>query len=115
MIPVFTLKLNQKILPRLVTVGKYDGIHPSLTAATNGNKVGELSCLYTWVYWFHWSISLTSDYKEFSYSVIQCRDIVGSFHKAYSHQKSLTVVISVLYSILLVGETLLLNTQEAKQ
>ena len=40
MIPVFTLKLNHKILPRLVTVGKYDGEHPCLTAATNGNKVG---------------------------------------------------------------------------
>eukprot|EP00731_Ephydatia_muelleri_P025424 Em0017g507a len=37
--PVFTLKLNQKIFPRLVTVGKYDGKHPSLTAATTGNKV----------------------------------------------------------------------------
>lgn len=39
MIPVFTLKLNHKILPRLVTIGKYDGEHPCLTAATNGNKV----------------------------------------------------------------------------
>lgn len=39
MVPVFTLKLNQKIIPRLVTVGQYDGKHPSLTAATNGGKV----------------------------------------------------------------------------
>jgi Bardet-Biedl syndrome 2 protein len=39
LIPVFTLKLNHKILPRLVTVGKYDGERPCLTAATNGNKV----------------------------------------------------------------------------
>ena len=37
--PVFTLKLNQKIFPRLVTIGNYDGKHPSLTAATSGNKV----------------------------------------------------------------------------
>ena len=37
--PVFTLKLNQKILPRLVTVGHFDGEHPCLTAATSGGKV----------------------------------------------------------------------------
>ena len=37
--PVFTLKLNQKIVPRLVTVGRYDGSHPCLTAATSGGKV----------------------------------------------------------------------------
>ena len=39
LVPIFTLKLNQKIFPRLVTVGKYDGKHPCLTAATNGSKV----------------------------------------------------------------------------
>lgn len=39
MVPVFTLKLSHKILPRLVTVGKYDGDYPCITAATNGNKV----------------------------------------------------------------------------
>ncbi len=39
LVPIFTLKLNQKVLPRLVTVGKYDGKHPCLTAATNGGKV----------------------------------------------------------------------------
>ena len=39
LVPIFTLKLNQKIFPRLVTVGKYDGQHPCLTAATNGGKV----------------------------------------------------------------------------
>ena len=39
LVPIFTLKLNQKIFPRQVTVGKYDGKHPSLTAATNGGKV----------------------------------------------------------------------------
>lgn len=41
-VPIFTLKLNQKILPRLVTVGKYDGVHASLTAATNGGKVKKI-------------------------------------------------------------------------
>ena len=40
LVPIFTLKLNQKIFPRLVTIGKYDGRHPCLTAATNGGKVG---------------------------------------------------------------------------
>ncbi len=44
LVPIFTLKLNQKIFPRLVTVGHYDGKHPSLTAATNGGKV-VLQCI----------------------------------------------------------------------
>lgn len=39
LVPIFTLKLNQKIFPRLVTVGAYDGKHPCLTGATNGGKV----------------------------------------------------------------------------
>ena len=39
LVPVFTLKLHQKIYPRLVTVGKFDGIHPSIAAATTGGKV----------------------------------------------------------------------------
>ncbi|KAJ8947859.1 hypothetical protein NQ318_010005 [Aromia moschata] len=37
--PVFTLELNYKIIPGLVTLGKYDGTHPSLTAATSTDKV----------------------------------------------------------------------------
>ncbi|CAG9764410.1 unnamed protein product [Ceutorhynchus assimilis] len=37
--PVFTLELGHKILPGLVTIGKYDGTHPCLTAATNTDKV----------------------------------------------------------------------------
>lgn len=37
--PVFTLELNYKIVPGLVTVGKYDGTHPCLTAATTADKV----------------------------------------------------------------------------
>ncbi|EFA06343.1 Bardet-Biedl syndrome 2 protein homolog [Tribolium castaneum] len=37
--PVFTLELNHKIVPGLVTIGKYDGTHPCLTAATTADKV----------------------------------------------------------------------------
>ncbi|XP_065051095.1 Bardet-Biedl syndrome 2 protein-like [Rhopilema esculentum] len=37
--PIFTLKLNHKIHPRMVAIGKYDGKHPCLTAATTANKV----------------------------------------------------------------------------
>ncbi|XP_062997425.1 Bardet-Biedl syndrome 2 protein isoform X2 [Elgaria multicarinata webbii] len=39
LVPVFTLKLNHKILPRMVALGKYDGTHPCLTAATQAGKV----------------------------------------------------------------------------
>lgn len=39
LVPVFTLKLNHKINPRMVTIGKYDGTHPNLTAATTAGKV----------------------------------------------------------------------------
>ena len=39
LVPVFTLKLKHKILPEMVTVGKYDGKHPCLTCATAGSKV----------------------------------------------------------------------------
>ena len=37
--PVFRLKRNQKMLPRRITMGKYDGEHPCLTVAINGQKV----------------------------------------------------------------------------
>ncbi|XP_067905808.1 Bardet-Biedl syndrome 2 protein homolog isoform X2 [Heterodontus francisci] len=39
LVPVFTLKLNHRINPGMVTVGKYDGTHPCLTAATQAGKV----------------------------------------------------------------------------
>ncbi|XP_075432983.1 BBSome complex member BBS2 isoform X1 [Ascaphus truei] len=39
LVPIFTLKLNHKINPRMVAVGKYDGTHPCLTAATQAGKV----------------------------------------------------------------------------
>ncbi len=38
-VPIFSLKLNNKISPRTVAVGKYDGLHPCLTAATLAGKV----------------------------------------------------------------------------
>uniref|UniRef100_A0A8C6DJ08 Bardet-Biedl syndrome 2 protein homolog n=1 Tax=Moschus moschiferus TaxID=68415 RepID=A0A8C6DJ08_MOSMO len=37
--PVFTLKLRHKINPRMVAVGRYDGTHPCLAAATQAGKV----------------------------------------------------------------------------
>lgn len=39
LLPVFTLKLRHKINPRMVAVGRYDGTHPCLTAATQAGKV----------------------------------------------------------------------------
>ena len=40
LVPIFTLKLSQKIHSRTATIGKYDGRHPCLTAATTAGKVG---------------------------------------------------------------------------
>ncbi|GIZ04373.1 bardet-Biedl syndrome 2 protein [Caerostris extrusa] len=37
--PVFSLNLSHKILPHRVTIGKYDGVHPCLTAATASDKI----------------------------------------------------------------------------
>ncbi|XP_013786899.1 Bardet-Biedl syndrome 2 protein homolog [Limulus polyphemus] len=39
LMPVFTLNLNHKILPHRLTIGKFDGIHPCLTAATAADKI----------------------------------------------------------------------------
>ena len=38
-VPIFSLKLNNKICDRTVTIGRYDGIHPCLTAGTLAGKV----------------------------------------------------------------------------
>jgi len=38
-IPLFSLQLRHSIIPHLVTIGKYDGSHHCLTAATSENKV----------------------------------------------------------------------------
>uniref|UniRef100_A0A5F9DWD5 Bardet-Biedl syndrome 2 n=1 Tax=Oryctolagus cuniculus TaxID=9986 RepID=A0A5F9DWD5_RABIT len=39
LLPVFTLKLRHKISPRMVAIGRYDGTHPCLAAATQAGKV----------------------------------------------------------------------------
>ncbi|KAH7970359.1 hypothetical protein HPB49_004419 [Dermacentor silvarum] len=39
LVPEFTFQLNHKVLARRVTVGKYDGLHPCITAATASDKV----------------------------------------------------------------------------
>ncbi|XP_059569637.1 Bardet-Biedl syndrome 2 protein isoform X2 [Alligator mississippiensis] len=39
LVPVFTLKLQHKILPRMVALGRLDGAHPCLAAATQAGKV----------------------------------------------------------------------------
>lgn len=38
--PVFNLEVSYQIVPGLVTIGKYDGTHPCMTAATVTDKVG---------------------------------------------------------------------------
>ena len=38
-VPVFTLNLNQKILPGRIAIGEFDGEHPCLVAATTGERV----------------------------------------------------------------------------
>ncbi|XP_005107459.1 Bardet-Biedl syndrome 2 protein homolog [Aplysia californica] len=39
LVPIFTLKLNHRVTPRAVAVGRYDGRHPALTCATTAGKV----------------------------------------------------------------------------
>jgi Bardet-Biedl syndrome 2 protein len=38
-VPIFTFNLNHRLLPGRVTIGKYDGTHSCLTAATTADKV----------------------------------------------------------------------------
>lgn len=37
--PVFKLELNHKVTPGVVTIAKYDGSHPCLTACAGYDKV----------------------------------------------------------------------------
>lgn len=37
--PVFNLEISHQIVPGLVVIGKYDGTHPCMTAATVTDKV----------------------------------------------------------------------------
>lgn len=39
LVPIFSFKLNNKICARTVAIGRYDGIHPCLTAASLAGKV----------------------------------------------------------------------------
>ncbi|GFO26805.1 Bardet-Biedl syndrome 2 protein homolog [Plakobranchus ocellatus] len=39
LVPIFTLKLNHKVIPRTVAIGYYDGLHPALTCGTAAGKV----------------------------------------------------------------------------
>ncbi|XP_060066741.1 Bardet-Biedl syndrome 2 protein homolog [Ylistrum balloti] len=39
LVPIFNLKINHKVNPRMVTIGKYDGVQASLTCATTAGKV----------------------------------------------------------------------------
>ncbi|KAL8584830.1 hypothetical protein ACOMHN_037535 [Nucella lapillus] len=39
LVPIFTLKLNHKVTPRTVAIGRFDGVHPSLTCGTTAGKV----------------------------------------------------------------------------
>ncbi|KAK6191700.1 hypothetical protein SNE40_003318 [Patella caerulea] len=39
LVPIFTLKLNHKVNPQMVTIGKFDGLHTSLACATSAGKV----------------------------------------------------------------------------
>lgn len=39
LVPIFTLNLHQKVNAHMVTIGKYDGVHCSLTCATTAGKV----------------------------------------------------------------------------
>ena len=38
-VPIFTLNLNQKLLPGRISIGEFDGEHPCLVAATTGERV----------------------------------------------------------------------------
>lgn len=45
--PVFNLELSYQIIPGIVTIGKYDGTHPCMTAATPTDKVSYIQkCFY---------------------------------------------------------------------
>lgn len=39
LVPIFTLKINHRVNPHMVTVGRYNGKHTALTCATAAGKV----------------------------------------------------------------------------
>ena len=42
LVPVFSLQLSNKVFPRTLAVGRFNGKRYSLVGATAGNKVKEL-------------------------------------------------------------------------
>lgn len=58
LVPIFSLKLNHKVSPRTVSIGKFDGVHPSLTCGTTGGKV----CHYVSLFFSPSSISFSTLY-----------------------------------------------------
>ena len=42
LVPIFSIKLNNKILARTVAIGRYDSVHPCISGATLAGKVTEL-------------------------------------------------------------------------
>ena len=49
-VPIFSLNLKQSILPRLVSIGKYDGNYCCLTAATAADKVPNIIYIISFTY-----------------------------------------------------------------
>ena len=39
LVPIFTFKINHRVNPHMVTVGRYNGKHTALTCATAAGKV----------------------------------------------------------------------------
>ena len=39
LVPAFTVNLNHKLIGGKVTIGRYDGVHPCITASTTADKV----------------------------------------------------------------------------
>jgi Bardet-Biedl syndrome 2 protein len=42
LVPIFSIKLNNKILARTVAIGRFDSIHPCISGATLAGKVNEV-------------------------------------------------------------------------
>jgi len=60
--PVFSFNLNSKIIDGKVTIGKYDGTHSCLTAATSADKVSiGIQCCLVLLQFFFASLFFQSD------------------------------------------------------
>lgn len=57
--PVFKLELNHKVTPGIVTIAKFDGTHPCLTASAGYDKVNiSINTYFLPLYLPHDSIKL---------------------------------------------------------